>query len=350
MYYLRYRQFVSQPGFKSPPSTYPMEHSHFGNAEPTSFHHTGTSSTFPQLIWNDFNGVIEPVLSISPDLLYQHSDETLSEFSYHEQATNTEETCNFVKEGSIPVDELMDEILWPQQELEHHQSGEYSPLCQTTQQVLCKDTRIDKEALHSSDGGSSDTLLPVINVEIGKRRRGRPRLYHSTDDEHNAGVPSKNRSSLRQQNLEKNRVAAEKCRLRRKESTARLLVDFELLSKKNESLKTDTSNLRQQLIDLKNEVLSHAGCASSIIDGYIAKSAGSQIIAKSESYSKPPRRDSVQTHAYADSARDMRNLSPGSGTTEIASIHEGSDSEINTNACEPFWRSSSTNYSVEQHV
>jgi hypothetical protein len=68
-----------------------------------------------------------------------------------------------------------------------------------------------------------------------------------------------------------------------------------VLSSRNEALKAEAATYREQLLSLKNEVLRHAGCDSSIIDGYIAKSAGSQLVAEVAFKPTPTRKDSAQT-------------------------------------------------------
>lgn len=74
--------------------------------------------------------------------------------------------------------------------------------------------------------------------------------------------------------LEKNRAAADKCRRQRKEYTSKLLVQHSSLSARNETLKADVAELREQLLRLKHEVLQHAKCGSWMIDGYVTRIAG----------------------------------------------------------------------------
>jgi hypothetical protein len=80
--------------------------------------------------------------------------------------------------------------------------------------------------------------------------------------------------SARMTQLEKNRVAADKCRFQRKEYTSKLLVQHSNLSARNETLKANVAELREQVLRLKHEVLQHAKCGSWMIDGYITRIAG----------------------------------------------------------------------------
>lgn len=80
--------------------------------------------------------------------------------------------------------------------------------------------------------------------------------------------------SARMTQLEKNRTAADKCRRQRKESTSKLLIQHSTLSARNEALKADVAELREQVLRLKHEVLQHAKCGSWMIDGYVTRIAG----------------------------------------------------------------------------
>lgn len=73
--------------------------------------------------------------------------------------------------------------------------------------------------------------------------------------------------------LEKNRIAADKCRRQRKDYTSKLMAQHASMSAKNETLKAHVAELREQVLELKHEVLQHANCGSWMIDGYVARIA-----------------------------------------------------------------------------
>jgi hypothetical protein len=81
-------------------------------------------------------------------------------------------------------------------------------------------------------------------------------------------------SSARQTHLEKNRVAAHKCRQRKKEYINSLEGRAREFSAKNKMLKENVALLREEVLDLKNEVLRHAGCGFWAVDEYLARCAG----------------------------------------------------------------------------
>lgn len=81
-------------------------------------------------------------------------------------------------------------------------------------------------------------------------------------------------SSARQSHLEKNRVAAHKCRLRKKEYINGLEDRARQFSTRNKALKENVAMLREEVLGLKNEVLRHAGCGFWAVDEYLARCAG----------------------------------------------------------------------------
>lgn len=71
----------------------------------------------------------------------------------------------------------------------------------------------------------------------------------------------------REKSLERNRVAASKCRQKKKEHTAHLESRFKAQWQKKAQLESELSNLRCQIVSIKNEVLKHAHCG----DGYVGE-------------------------------------------------------------------------------
>ncbi|KAI1417868.1 hypothetical protein F5Y13DRAFT_149938 [Hypoxylon sp. FL1857] len=73
--------------------------------------------------------------------------------------------------------------------------------------------------------------------------------------------------------LEKNRVAASKCREKKKRETANLQVRERALAAERDALKSMADALRMQVLGLKNEVLRHGMCDCSVIQQYIVETA-----------------------------------------------------------------------------
>ncbi|KAJ5457829.1 hypothetical protein N7475_009217 [Penicillium sp. IBT 31633x] len=71
--------------------------------------------------------------------------------------------------------------------------------------------------------------------------------------------------------LERNRLAASKCRQKKKEHTQKLEYDYKEQSDKKEQLVAEISRLRSEVLGLKNEVLKHAQCGDEPIKLHLAR-------------------------------------------------------------------------------
>ncbi|KAJ4358753.1 uncharacterized protein N0V89_003337 [Didymosphaeria variabile] len=160
---------------------------------------------------------------------------------------------------------------------------------------------------------------PVTNSEPLKRRRGRPRAH----------PPATDASIARETRLEKNRIAAEKCRRRQKSHIATITAEASTQSSKNKALKEEVAALRQELLDLKNEVLRHAGCGSWTIDQYIAQSASGQFGMKESSIHTPSLKDLSQSEGSpVSSCLTDEPASQTATVTECLSSQGSSNSSV----------------------
>lgn len=190
----------------------------------------------------------------------------------------------------------MDGIVQPEERpngFQQHQKGSLSH--PDTQQPSEKYYNTNDQALLDSVEINSSALQPLTNPGSVKRRRGRPRLHPpvlNIDDHcaYKSGI-----SDPREFQLEKNRIAADRCRKRKKEYVAELTANASALSLRNESLKAEEIFLREEVLDLKNEVLRHGACGSWIIDQYIAQSANDRFSIKESPIGTLSRKDSTQT-------------------------------------------------------
>ncbi|KGO77603.1 hypothetical protein PITC_074100 [Penicillium italicum] len=71
--------------------------------------------------------------------------------------------------------------------------------------------------------------------------------------------------------LERNRLAASKCRQKKKEHTQQLEFNFKEQSEKKEQLIGEIARLRSEILGLKNEVLKHAQCGDEPIKLHLAQ-------------------------------------------------------------------------------
>ncbi|KAL1794217.1 hypothetical protein ACET3X_007638 [Alternaria dauci] len=175
------------------------------------------------------------------------------------------------REGSIPVDQLRNETaLRPKQEASPHRSPA---------KRQCP-SRHDSANQDTVAGALTSAAVPQQqdnadgNPQPPKRKRGRPKSQPQMIEAYTADGYPFHVSSARQTHLEKNRVAAHKCRQRKKEYINSLEGRAREFSAKNKMLKENVALLREEVLDLKNEVLGHAGCGFWAIDEYLARCAG----------------------------------------------------------------------------
>ena len=182
------------------------------------------------------------------------------------------------RDGSVSVEDLMNESLWPSDSHAHLQSPP-----QDAQQQLSvpeigesssKRRRATRQSLSTQTQAPASTQQDDTNPQPPKRKRGRPKSQPQMVEAYTAdGFPFQV-SSARQSHLEKNRVAAHKCRQRKKEYIGSLEYRAREFSAKNKALKENVALLRDEVLSLKNEVLRHAGCGFWAVDEYLARCAG----------------------------------------------------------------------------
>jgi hypothetical protein len=203
---------------------------------------------------------------IPPSLLTQASIERFGQITPPEDSP-IKSPLQSARESSIPVEQLQNEAPWLQQSPPQQQDHtEPSP----------KRRRTSRQTA-ASQAQSNDGAPPQhenVDPQPPKRKRGRPKSQPQMIEAFTAdGFPFQV-SSARQSHLEKNRVAAHKCRQRKKEYINGLEDRAREFSSKNKALKENVAMLREEVLELKNEVLRHAGCGFWAVDEYLARCAG----------------------------------------------------------------------------
>ncbi|KAF3034395.1 hypothetical protein E8E12_003840 [Didymella heteroderae] len=281
-----------------------MELNSWDHSEWTEHHSSTPSNPFSNDRNNIFGTGAEQTLGLPLHLLNHASLEAIERPDRTGTVSNGHHNC--VRAGSVPVEQLKGEILWPQQQVDISEQEQHQPMLmrQDTWQSTSTDTLPSTEVQYGIATEGSGNTRPAVAPIIGKRKRGRPRLYATPPYEHSSDLFVDITTDSRKSQLEKNRIAAEKSRRRRKEHTNGLMSNVSVLSSRNEALKAEESALREELLNLKNEILRHAGCSSSIIDGYIARIAGSKLVEVAPEYTLS-RKDSGHT-----SSPERRDKSP----------------------------------------
>ncbi|KAE8837835.1 hypothetical protein PTNB73_04157 [Pyrenophora teres f. teres] len=212
--------------------------------------------------------------AIPPSLLTNGSMERFGQVTPPEELS-PQHPARDDREGSIPVDQLRNETSpWSHQTASPRQvaaSEEPSPKRQrtSTNQTTLSSLNLP---LPLHDDNNADT-----NPQPPKRKRGRPKSQPQMVQAYTADGYPFQVSSARQTHLEKNRVAAHKCRQRKKEYINGLEDRAREFSSKNKMLKESVAVLREEVLSLKNEVLLHAGCGFWAVDEYLARCAGNLL-------------------------------------------------------------------------
>jgi hypothetical protein len=116
--------------------------------------------------------------------------------------------------------------------------------------------------------------------EAASAQRRRPRQPSSPPE--TASTPNSNDgraspgSSSRDATNERrsrNRIAATKSRRRKKQADEELADQEHALRSRNRQLVADAAELRDQVLELKNQILSHGACDSPLIKDYLANEA-----------------------------------------------------------------------------
>ena len=238
----------------------------------------------------------QQAFSIPPSLLTHASIERYGQVTPLEEFSPTDPPPRDERENSIPVEQLRNETtFWPKQENTQPQKpqDEPSPKRRRTsgQTSFNQDQTNDPNAPVPQQQDNGDA-----NPQPPKRKRGRPKSQPQMVEAYTADGYPFQVSSARQTHLEKNRVAAHKCRQRKKEYINGLEGRAREFSAKNKMLKENVAMLREEVLGLKNEVLRHAGCGFWAVDEYLARCAGDLLGMEAPSMRHPATSRHNSTH------------------------------------------------------
>ncbi|KAL5366086.1 hypothetical protein BJX96DRAFT_25591 [Aspergillus floccosus] len=176
------------------------------------------------------------------------------------------------------------QILYPPGDRElknsHVRNGQPTPPPFDDQRASQQVTATTMTGLYSV-ASSSFQLNPALSPET---------MYYSPPDSVNGAAPASSPSptgggrrkiedpddgdtdeekAKRRRFLERNRVAASKCRQKKKMETQILEQKFEQVLKQRESLEKDVKVFQNEVLDLKQQLLAHARCGNPAIDQHL---------------------------------------------------------------------------------
>jgi hypothetical protein len=247
--------------------------------------------------------------SIPPSLLTHATVERYGQVTPPEELSPTDPHRD-ERENSIPVEQLRNETtFWPKQQ-------ENSQLHKSQEEPSLKRRRISQQTSANQDHASNTLPSATVphhqqqqdngdhNPQPPKRKRGRPKSQPQMVEAYTADGYPFQVSSARQTHLEKNRVAAHKCRQRKKEYINSLEGRAREHSARNKILKENVAMLREEVLSLKNEVLRHAGCGFWAVDEYLARCAGDLL-----GMEAPGMRNSVSRHNSTHQSSALSTMS-----------------------------------------
>ncbi|KAJ5820166.1 hypothetical protein N7474_005757 [Penicillium riverlandense] len=126
----------------------------------------------------------------------------------------------------------------------------------------------------------------------------------------------KNISPERARRLERNRIAANKCRLKKKEENQQMEQVLEDETAKYDSLLAEVGLLRDELLQLKNQVLEHAGCDDDQINTHLGAMTHTLLGDTSDQVKCPSPTFSASTWS------DTSTLGTGDGSSPVVKLPE----------------------------
>ncbi|RVD80711.1 uncharacterized protein DFL_008605 [Arthrobotrys flagrans] len=123
-----------------------------------------------------------------------------------------------------------------------------------------------------------------LNSTTGRKRK---RSSVEFEDDNDADLDGKlNESEKRARFLERNRIAASKCRKKKKIMNQRLEEKSRILVQQNRFLNATLVKLRSDVLRLKQMVLTHHGCGNPAIEQYLQQESEKYLVADSEEAAK----------------------------------------------------------------
>ncbi|KAI9036244.1 bZIP transcription factor [Aspergillus affinis] len=152
-------------------------------------------------------------------------------------------------------------------------------------------------------------LQPDYHLKQQSQRTQRPRKA-STTSSASSDISSTTHplNSKREQFLARNRLAASKCRQKKRKHNKELESQYEAVARRKKQLQTEADYLRSQMLQLKDELLRHSQCNDSSIKGHLAQMVN-QVTRKSPTFID------INSLLTTESSPSQREASGNSSTT-----------------------------------
>jgi hypothetical protein len=189
--------------------------------------------------------------------------------------------------------------------------------------ITCKEDDFPPEALRTKQGSEKTANLPLdqeLRPQVGPKSR--PRRGSKIQPSHDAVSPERARY------LERNRVAANKCRLKKKQEREEIQRMLQKETAKRNTLLAEVKKLKEETWRLKNGVFAHAKCGDHRINLQLTKMT--QKLLEKSSLQCP----SVLDITFSDTSEggmktdeeglktDLSTISPASSVDDTATCAE----------------------------
>ena len=230
---------------------------HSGTITPTTKHglQSKTSFDFSGNGWDSFQPLSPPDSAVYPSDDWRHFDHPQVPHNILTQIDPSRARAQFGQ--TTPPDEDLSSSL--EYQLGQQQRGLPSP------DSLSSGSRTKRK---SSVGDNSITSTPSKRVRKSAARSSK----------HGDGAdPNDPDGNRRSKFLERNRVAASKCRQKKKEWTSNLENRARELQRQNNELRLMVDSCKEEILFLKGEMLKHTACGCSTIQEYLQSGASAFV-------------------------------------------------------------------------
>ncbi|KAH8430978.1 bZIP transcription factor [Aspergillus melleus] len=152
-------------------------------------------------------------------------------------------------------------------------------------------------------------LQPDHHYHQQKQSQRSQRSRKSSTPSSSSDIPTTN-NTKREQFLARNRLAASKCRQKKRKHNKELESQYEAVAQRKKQLQTEADHLRSQVLQLKDELLRHSQCNDDSIKGHLAKMVN-QVTRKSSTFIDV---NSLLT-TDAEGSSEVRGGSSGDGSS-----------------------------------
>ncbi|GKZ36859.1 hypothetical protein AbraIFM66950_008092 [Aspergillus brasiliensis] len=183
-----------------------------------------------------------------------------------------------------------------------------------------------------SSGGSADSNPSRFSISSYSSSSNETPVYSRRGSSNRPPSPgfevNERERRKRERFLERNRVAANKCRKKKKEHAKQLESRCETVSRENTLLESQVDHLRGEILNLKNELLRHSHCGDERIKCHLAKmvkqlsdKTGAATQSPEEKKESLPPTESPKQEQEQEMAMDLEDL------VELPTAADGSVTE-----------------------